>query len=519
MAKNKKPPSAAQKPPNIPPPASANENKQARISPWDPNDKYPTVIGSQLTLAYISAVFRTAQTGYRREFVDVLDELVERDAHAYACLSQRFFTVAGARLAIHPAKCEPADEQLAKDIALEIEGVFHQLPQRRQAFSSLLWGNFYGVSVSEIGWDVDQESGKWTPSRLYWVHSRRLVYPDPFSWNLRIWDLGMVTGWNQFAPKGADSILGLSPSDFPGKFIVHEPQLRGDYPTRDGIGREIAYWMAIKLMAARSLGQYIERFGKPWPVGYYSTTKEQHPRAATEDDIKALETALLGLGGGSNGGAAALPDSVKVALDGPTSGSLPTELPQAALIRICNAEISKAVLGNSDTIEAGPNGSRGAVEIRNQSTLEIYRYDSACLCDTLKRDLVWWYVHLNYPGKEHLCPTPHLDVEPPPDRATEAKIILDMVQAGAPIDADHAAKQTGVTLIPSNNEEPRRLGYCMPVHPSVFDPNIEPPAPPPAPGEPPSEGDKDPEDTTDKPAEKPAKKAAKKPAKLPKEKL
>lgn len=486
MAKKKKAPSRAvtmaeQSPPvrsYTPPP----KQYQAQLAPWSSDDRYPTILGSRLSLTYLSSVYRSAQTGYRREYVDALDELVERDAHAYACLSQRFWTVAGARLSMHPAKCDASEEELAKEISDDCERAIHGIEQRRQALSAILWGNFYGVSASEIGWEVT--NGKWTPARLYWIHSRRLMYPDPFSWGVRIWDWGLVSGWTSFDRNPTNRTMGLGPADYPGKFIVHEPQLRGDYPTRDGIGREIAYWMTLKLMAARGMSQFVERFGKPWPVGYYSTSKDgdNNPRSATDDDIEALKVALNGLGGGSTGGNAALPNSVKINLDGPTSGSIPAELPQAALIKVCNAEISKAVLGNSDTIESGPNGSRSATEIRNQSTLEIYRYDAACLCDTLKRDLIWWYVHLNYPGMEHLCPTPHLDVEPPPDRAAEAKIILTMVQAGAPIDADKAARATGVDLIPNETEGPRRLGFCAPAPPSTFDPKIEPPAPSPVPG-------------------------------------
>lgn len=453
---------------SVVPPGSSDS--RATHAPWPQADKYPTVVGSNLTLQYLSACFRMSQTGYRREYVDVLDELMERDAHAYACVSQRVFAVAGARFNVMPARCDAGEEEAAKKVALEVESVINAIPHFKQSLASLLWGNFYGVGGSEIDWAI--HDGRVVPAGLHWIHSRRLAYPEAFSWDVRIWDLGSVSSWGM---DPTSKTFGLDPTQLPGKFIIHSPQLRGDYPTRDGYGREIAYWMAIKLMAARNFAQFIERFGKPWPIGYYATTKEgdKHPRAATDDDIQALDRALMGVGAGALS-KASLPDSVHVSLDGPSAAALPREMPQAALMRVCNQEIAKAILGNSDTIEASQNGSRSATETRQESTLEIYRYDAACLCDTIKRDLVWWYVHLNHPGMEHLCPIPVIDVEPPPDRETEAKIVALMVQSGAPVDADEAASKTGVRLIPNTTDQPRRLGWCKPADPSTFDPQLNP---------------------------------------------
>lgn len=444
------------------------------LAPWPSLDKYPTVVGSSLTLSYLSSVYRSAQTGYRREYVDVLDELIERDPHAYAVISQRIIGVSSGRLSMIPAHCDDSEIEKAKAIAHDCEQALHGIQQRSQALSGLLWAIFYGVSAAEISWSV--VDGKWTPNSLSWIHSRRLAYPDPNSWAVKIWDLGNLVGWGtknkSTTSWNATSLgFGLSPSDFPGKFIVHAPQLRGDYPTRDGLGREIAYWMALKLMAARNLSAFVERFGKPWPIGYYNSTIEgkDHPRAATDEDKNILQATLQNLGAG-NLNAAALPDSVHVDLGGPLASRLPPELPQTQLIRVCNGEISKAVLGQSDTTEAGGNGSRSAAEVRKSGTIELYRYDAACLCETLKRDLVAVYVHLNYPGQEHLTPMPHLDVEPPPDRMEESQIILNMVKAGAPIDADRAAQVAGVDLIPNvNKDKPRRLGFTIAADPSIFD--------------------------------------------------
>lgn len=475
---NNNPPSAPRKSETVyPGEYSVSQNGRGigddgTLAPWPSIDKYPTIIGSNLTLAYLSSVYRNAQTGYRQQYVDVLDELLERDPHAFAVVSQRIIGVASGRMTMIPADCDDSEKDRAKEIAEDCEKTLRGIEQFDQALSGLLWGVFYGVSAAEINWNFSND--KWSPVSLSWIHSRRLAYPDPNSWAVKIWDLGMLMGWGTSQGiKSSETMtgFGISPSDFPGKFIVHAPQLRGNYPTRDGIGREIAYWMALKLMSARNLSAFVERFGKPWPIGYYNSTTEgkDHPRAATNEDKEVLQATLQNLGAG-NLNAAALPDSVHVDLGGPLASRLPPELPQTQLIRVCNGEISKAVLGQSDTTEAGGNGSRSAAEVRKSGTIEIYRFDAACLCGTLKRDLVSVLVQMNYPGEEHLTPTPHIDVEPPPDRKEESEIIKNMVTAGAPIDADRAAQITGTYLVPNPTKEPRRLFLCKGTeNPSFFD--------------------------------------------------
>src|SRR5512135_438292 len=88
----------------------------APLAPFPNFDRYPVVIGSNLTLQYISSVFRLATTGYRREYVDVLDELLERDPATYAVYAQRVFGVAGARWTVEPAECEESERDEAEEI-------------------------------------------------------------------------------------------------------------------------------------------------------------------------------------------------------------------------------------------------------------------------------------------------------------------------------------------------------------------------------------------------------------------
>ena len=458
-------------------PAPANP-AEAALAPWPSIDKYPTVLGSNLTLTYLSAVFRLAQTGYRREYVDCLDELLERDAGTYCCYSTRILAIAAARIEIEPASCDDSELEEAKKYALEFKQDFERIENLRQSIASLMWAVYYGVTGSEIGW-VFEERIK--PRCLYWIHSRRIAYPDPNSWNPKIWDLGAVKNWDFLEPTNTG--WGVDVYDFPGKFIIHAPQLRGDYPTRDGVGRETAFWQALKLMAARGGGQYIERFAKPWVLGYYNTqgTGMTAPRVADTKDIDACDKAIRALGTG-NSACASLPNSIKVELDGPGAHSSTTgKLVHDDFVNLCDSQISRAVLGSSDTVQAGENGSRASTSERRKNQIDINRYDAACLGDTLTRDLAGAWQQLNHADRPHLRPRVVVYVE---DRLTPAEkmaLAKDGASVGMPIDADKTAADVGLDLVDKDSKDGRVLLPVKPIENLKYlesGTDREPPEPP-----------------------------------------
>jgi phage gp29-like protein len=456
--------------------AEPAQPQSATIAPWPTIDRYPTVLGSSLTLTYLSAVYRMATTGYRREYVDVLDELLERDPHAYACYSTRILTVAGSRVTCDAPPCEESEVELANQMAAEFSADFFGINNLRQSIAALLWSCYYGVQSSEIGW---VKITRFQPKELFWIHSRRIAYPDPNSWEPRIWDLGAVGSWDFLKTSDTALGFGLDPKDHPNRFIFHAPQYRGDYPTRDGVGRETAMWSALKLMGARSASQFVERFSKPWAIATYTTGADGHPRVASDEDINAVNAATKALGTG-NSAAATIPDSTSIALSGPgAEGGGKGKLLQAEYIQLCNSEISKAVLGNSDSVESGPNGSRSSTSERMKGQRAIFKYDAACIGDTLTRDLSLAWTRLNYPGKEHLRPLVVFHIE---EEMTPLEIIEIAAKAaaiGIPVDARATGAKIGVDVVPDDAKDTL---ICRPLKPTenldTLNSDYETPPPP-----------------------------------------
>lgn len=447
-------------------PAIANENAgplQRPVAPWPSVDRFPVILGSNLTIAYLAAVYRLCQNGYRQQYVDALDDLLERDCHAQAVLGQRVLAVAGGRVEITPAAVADAkspDVARAKEISADTQRRIDAIPSRTQALATLLFSAlYYGDSADEILWSL--RSDGWWVRGLGFIHSRRIAYPDQTDWEPHIWDQGAVApGMPGFFP--TEHFFGLRLCDFPGKFIHHAPSLRANYPTRDGIGRTIAWCMAIKLIAMRGAGTYVERFGKPWVLGFYTTDEQSvgKPRAATKEDIAAIDATLAAIGTGSLA-AATLPDSVKVILDGPGVKGATGGINHEKLIDICDSQISKAVRGGTLTTDAGEKGARSLGEVHEEGDVRNARFDAQCLADTLKQDLVWWLVHLNFPGEEHLCPDVTIHVEKlSPELQLERALKLAAV--GAPVDGRVLMEQMGVAPIDPEDADPIRLAPLKP---------------------------------------------------------
>lgn len=452
-----------------------NGGLERTVAPWPQIDRWPILLGSNITFQYIAAAARLCIQGYRYQFVDLLNELIEKDPHAFAVFSQRILGVSGATIEIvkaHVSADAPdSEKQRAEEIRAMVEQRIRAIPRIQVALEQILWGIFYGLAAHEILWD--RRSDGWWISGLEMVHSRRLNYPDWATWDLHIWDQGMVSPLTPGASP-TEGVSGLRIADYPGKFLVFSPNYRGDYPTREGVGRVIAFYLAIKQMALRGGTQYVERFAKPFALAYYNTkTKDNNnPRAADQKDIDAADAALKAIGiGGLN--SATLPDSIRVELQGPgISGAAAGALTHEKLIELVDKQVSKAARGGTLQTDAGDKGARSLGEVHAEGDKRNARYDAAVLAEAMEHDIVWWLVHLNCPGEEHLAPKIKIHVEQisPEQILTRA---VEAAKAGVPVDAVWLAEKLGLVLADLSKPEARRLAPLKPVDLAAIDPVSE----------------------------------------------
>jgi hypothetical protein len=441
-------------------------------------DRYPIIIGANLTGQYVSAAFRLCNTGWRYQFVDLVNELLEADPDARGVVRARVLGVANGRHEILPADIPKDDPEidLAKEIAQRYGEQFKAIPKLQQRTAQLLWGDIYGVSAAENIWD--RNGPNWDIIGLSNIHSRRLNYPNPTSWDLYIYDQGLVgPGVDYMGP--TTGVMGLRVSQFPGKFTIHTPALNGDYPTRDGEARYIVYNLLFKRMLMRATAQDFERVIKPWVIGYFNRRlAEGTTRSiANPEDEQMLQAVVTALASGSllSG---TLPDSTKVEV-------LKKEVEGMSAIDFLNFLVrgfAKSLLGQSFTTEPGPNGNLATAEQAAKDTQKIFRYSSRCLCDTFEEDVARIWMQLNYPdAAKRLMPRHNIQIDELPDPAQLTKMVGDashnMPEYSRRVDLDDLAERTGVKLLSEDDARPLPTSPAQlhsPVPPKDGEPGSDP---------------------------------------------
>ncbi len=454
----------------------------ALLAPPPVVDRWPILIGQNLSLAYLTNTYMLATQGWRWQWVDVVNELLEHDPHARGVCRQRFLPVVAARLEVLPAElpegAEQSDKDLAKKVADEVRRQIKGIPAWTQALGRLVWGIGYGMSAAESEWCRDTGSMApkgWEVRGLSFVHSRRLNVTNPSTWDVHIYDQG---------PTGPGAQLnygfgyGLPLRAYPGKFILHAPALNGDYATRDGEFRYIGAYLLIKRMMVRVTAQDFERFVRPWVLGYFNREGDKNRQAvAANPDIQQLLAAVKALGmGGLN--AAVLPESVRVEiLKAAASAGNPREF-----IDWLDTQVTESLLGQTYTTRPNVRGTHGAAGVAAEGTRRINEYDAQCLADTLERDLVYWIVALNWDEQvaRRFCPKLKFGVSDPPSATEVATIAKLLTSIDVPLRARDVGEMAGMPVIDEGDEEGMahgrtRLVYAgkdMPIEPEAGnDPN------------------------------------------------
>lgn len=433
-------------------------------------DKYPVVIGANITGAYLSSVYRICSSGWRFQYVDLLDELLEHDPDARCVVRARILGVASGRYDVAPARlnesASDADRDLAKQIAERYSLEFDSIPCRTQRIQQLAWADWYGVSALETMWE-HRDSNTWSPADLAFIHSRRLNYTDPYSWELFVYDQGMVGPG--LVDARTNGVFGLPVSRYPGKFITHTPSLSGQYPTRDGEGRYVGMLMLLTRMITRASAQDFERVIRPWVLGYFNrkTLDGQGMPLADRRDIADLQLALGALGSGSMN-SAALPNSVKVELLRASAAMSASEF-----LSYLNKSKSKALLGQAFTTEPGANGNMETATVADKNTLKTFEYSANALCDTLRRDLAMPWLKLNYPAlQRYFCPRHTANVTDLPGANELIEMAKIGTSIGMPIEIADLAERTYLKVVSAGDEAtPRTRMMTAKDGPNPPDPN------------------------------------------------
>lgn len=370
-------------------------------------------IGGSLTPQRVSQILREADTGETRRYIDLLNDARQKDGHLQGILSQVEESIAELDWTLtlpEGQKDRKRNKKIVAFLTEALRGTTGSSPDDTKGFGDLvshLAGSFYyGHAVAEILWKKD-DSGYLVPKGFELLNARRFGY--------RQTDGAFI--WRD----ETTTFQGVRiQEDYPNRFVVAQPRVNGDLPSREGLGR-VLMWAA--LFRNWSLSDWLrtaELSWKPWRVGYYE-------KGASEPDKTALAQVMESL---MSSGSAILADTTKFDVHWPGgsggSGSRPTH---AELFNVIAQEMSKAALGATETVQSSSSSGYAQAKVHAGVSKTILRARARQIAMIIMRDLIRPMVEMNF-GRKALVPTFAFVLPDPVDIAQFGKGIKDLVEAG-----------------------------------------------------------------------------------------
>ena len=393
---------------------------------------------STLTPDRLRSIFWAVANGtWCPDYFELAEEIEERDLHYRGVLQQRRLRSAGAPIDVVAASDDPADQDLADEVQERVvEG-----PGWHGMLLDVLDAIGKGVSCLEIVWR--QHGGRWEPASYHRVDPRWLVWDDADGSTPLL-----IREWNQPAVRSLRMAAGgvNRPGAFrsradpltPGKFLYHAHRAKSGLPTRGGLAFSVSAMYLLKSVAIRDWWAYAELFGIPIRVGKYGQT-------ATTEDIRTLGDAISALAADAG---AVIPDSMQIDVEAASSaGGGASRSLFGAQAAWCDAQISKAVVGQTMTTDDG--SSRSQAEVHADVRDDLVRDDVRQVCATLSQSVVQWYCELNHPPRPSGWPRVEL---PQPHKDLDVTGILAAVDHGLPVPAMWLRDRLGIPH-PQDGEE------------------------------------------------------------------
>lgn len=359
-----------------------------------------------LTPERLASLLREAEDGNPERYLELAEEMEEKDLHYSAQMQTRKRFVAQLDITVESASDSANDvanadllrDWLARD-TLE-EDLFDILDAIGKGFS-----------VTEIIWETS--ASQWWPARLEWRDPR----------------------WFEFDRKDGQTILlrnmgGPTPLQ-PFKFIRHFHKAKSGIPIRGGLARLVAWAYLFKNYDLKDWVSFVDRYGLPLRIGKYG------PGATTEEKRKLLRAvAQLGSDAGAIVPASMLIEIIEA--KGAGSGSDIFE----KLASYLDQQVSKAVLGQTTTADA-ISGGHAVSQEHNEVRLDIGASDGRQLATTLNRDLARPFVDLNR-GPQKAYPRVRIEVREKEDVTALIANVEKLVKMGARVEATVMTDKLGL---------------------------------------------------------------------------
>jgi len=311
-----------------------------------------------LTPVRLAAILREAEGGDATRYLELAEEMEEKDLHYVGVLGTRKRQIAQLDISVEAA----SDAKTDQDNADLIRDWLARDELEDELFD-ILDSVGKGYSVTEIMWDTSGRT--WLPRQLLWRDPRWFRFDRADGATLRLLGEG-----------------GRPEPLTPYKFIRHRTKAKSGIPIRGGLARVAAWSYLFKNFTVRDWVIFAERYGHPLRLGKYAPN-------ATKEEKEILLRAVSDI---ASDAACIIPQGMEIEfIEAKISGNIDLFERFADWI---DRQVSKAVLGQTLTTEV-KGGSLAAAKVHDGVKDDIERSDAKELGATLNRDLVRPIVDLN----------------------------------------------------------------------------------------------------------------------------
>lgn len=380
-------------------------------------DRWSTYPSNGLTPEKLARIFREADDGDVYRQMELFEEMEEKDCHLGSELGKRKQAVLGLDWEIVPYSESPEDKKAAQLVqdAMELEGL-------EDTLLDILDATGKGYSGSEIMWFIKE--GLALPQSIKWVHPKRFTFGDKDEFRLLT---------------ERDPIHGIELP--PNKFIVHKFKARSGHPSRAGIIRVCAWMYLFKNYGVKDWVTFAEVYGMPLRLGKYDANTSPEDKAALMQAVTQLGTDAAGI----------ISKSTEIEFVEAMKGASKDNVFEP-LANFANREMSKAILGQTLSAEAGDTGSYSLGKVHNEVRHDLTKSDAKALAETLRRDLFKPIVRFNLGDKPNL-PWMQFKLTAPEDLERLAKTYSVLIKdCGLKVSAKHVYEKFDIPE-PAKGEE------------------------------------------------------------------
>jgi phage gp29-like protein len=312
-----------------------------------------------ITPAKLASIHRLAAHGDGRAYMELAEDIEERDLHYSAVLRTRRLSVAGLPMTVEAASDDARHQEHADFIRRWLDECVLE-----EALFDILDAVGKGYSVHEIIWQTE-------PDR---------IWPKQFIYRPQRW----------FDPDRVDGeTIMLREATFrqpllPHKFLVHRHPSKSGLVLRSGLARVASWAFMWKSFTLRDWAGFVQNYGQPLRLGRYGPE-------STSEDRAVLWSAVANIAGDC---AAIVPRGMEIEFVEVGDLKAGSDLYERRADWL-DRQVSKLVLGQTTTTDAVSGGHAVSREHRLVQE-DIERADARMLRRTLARQIIQTIIAFNF---------------------------------------------------------------------------------------------------------------------------